>query len=64
MPTVTAIAPDPAPEPEHDGIDAKACRVLRYAYRKRIEAESRRQLVRAAFWTGFHRSFRRRWYSH
>ena len=64
MKTVTAIAPEPDPEPEPDGIDAKACRVLRYAYRKRIEAKNRRQLVRAAFWAGFHRSFRRRWYSH
>ena len=58
MPTVTAIAPDPEP----DGIDAKACRVLRYAYRKRIEAERGGQVFRAAFWTGFRRSFARRWY--
>lgn len=58
MKTVTAVTPEP------DDVDKAAQKVLRYAYRKRIEAKNRRQPVRAAFWTGFHRSFARRWYSH
>ena len=62
MKTVTAITPEP--EPDHDDIDAKADRVLRYAYRKRTEAEREGKAFRAAFWTGFRRSFARRWYSH
>ena len=60
MPTVTAIAPEPEPEP--GSLDAKADRVLRYAYRKRTEAERGGKAFRAAFWTGFRRSFARRRY--
>ncbi len=60
MQTVTA-----SPEPDHDDVvDIKAENLLRYAYRKSVEAEKRGNLLAAAFWTGFRRSFRRRWYGH
>jgi|GEM_PF-4047223 hypothetical protein len=61
MKTVTAVTPEPD---EPDDLDTKAVRVLRYAYRKRTKAEKRGNAPVAAFWTGFHRSFARRWYRH
>ena len=65
MQTVTAaVTPESEPEPEPDDVDARVDKVLRYALTKRAEAERRGKVVAAAFWTGFHRSLRRRWYSH
>lgn len=63
MKTVTA-AVTPEPEPEPGSLDARVAKVLRYAYRKRTKAEKRGNAPVAAFWTGFHRSFARRWYRH
>ena len=57
MKTVTAATPEP-----DDDIDVKAAKVLRYANNKRIEAERNGHAFSAAFWTGFRRSFARRWY--
>ncbi len=56
MKTVTAVTPEP------DDVDKAAQKVLRYASGKRIEAEEKGNTFSAAFWTGFRRSFARRWY--
>ena len=65
MKTVTAaVTPEPEPEPEPGSLDARVAKVLRYANNKRTKAKRGGQVFRAAFWTGFRRSFARRWYSH
>lgn len=58
MPIVTAV------EPEPDPYDSKVHKLLRYAWDKRAEAQRKGRFVCAAFWTGFYRSLRERWYRH